>query len=589
MGLAVALAACCLTAFAGSVAQADVRAGALIGFPTTVTVGETGVAASITMTNLNISPDENATNTVCNAGDPSPPCFSGERGIVLTPSCKENPPGGQCTPAGADPGVFRLSPTGFGRLGSQCSGTQFAVGEIDPALGTVRLTPLLPAGARILLPGFETFCTVDFTIDVLRLPLDQDPSVPGLQTRVLMEHTQFVDPGSASARAAVGMLVDVRAPVASPPPPPPPAARTPRPRPRDRRPGIDGFVPPAGRSGAIGAVNQQLLARTRQGLMPNAPALDPVTSWDGRRARYAAYASAATDITGSSNGKRNVYLVKRGGVPGRLGSPWKYGSTKLASVGRGGRRANGDSYRPALDGWTRGDSPRGPSCLAFVSKASNLVSGDSNRRADAFVRRLGGGKLRRIKAPAAVTDVAVAGNCRTIAIIARGKLYIQRSGRNLRRIAGGRVSAPRLTFNGRNVSYGKAGKVMVQRIGGRAKRIGSGVNPTSDHGGASGGNIRRVAYERDGSTFISTVRGRERLMSAGGVPFMTAGATQVMFAAGPYVYLYAVSNHFGKPGPQGYCPEGQGSVKSLQPSARGNYIVFSCAGGAAYLSYVGAK
>lgn len=73
------------------------------------------------------------------------------------------------------------------------------------------------------------------------------------------------------------------------------------------------------------------------------------------------------------------------------------------------------------------------------------------------------------------------------------------------------------------------------------------------------------------------------------MPAMTAGGTQVMFAKGPFVYLWAVSNNFGKKLPQGYCPPGQGNVNHMFTSARGNYIAFSCTGGNAYLTYVGDK
>lgn len=43
---------------------------------------------------------------------------------------------------------------------------------------------------------------------------------------------------------------------------------------------------------------QQLLSRAADGGLPNAPVTEPVLSWDARTARYAAYTSAATNITG---------------------------------------------------------------------------------------------------------------------------------------------------------------------------------------------------------------------------------------------------------------------------------------------------
>ena len=62
-------------------------------FPATVTVGQTGIAASITITNNNTPPDVGS--TVCRHDDsapgPLPECF-GADGILLTPSCGAQSP-----------------------------------------------------------------------------------------------------------------------------------------------------------------------------------------------------------------------------------------------------------------------------------------------------------------------------------------------------------------------------------------------------------------------------------------------------------------------------------------------------------------
>ena len=176
-----------------SVAQAGVGAGASITFPTTVTVGQTGLPASIDLINFNTAPNSGDTNTVCNAGEASPPCSSPERGIVLVPACKQVA-GGVCTAVGADPGVFAVSPTATGRLGTTCGGMTFTVSLIDPAFGMVRFAPQ-PAGAHVTLPGVLATCSIDFTFDVLKSPTgDQDPSTPGVQTAQATEHTQFAGP-----------------------------------------------------------------------------------------------------------------------------------------------------------------------------------------------------------------------------------------------------------------------------------------------------------------------------------------------------------------------------------------------------------
>ncbi|MGH2918318.1 MAG: hypothetical protein ACRDLS_06930, partial [Solirubrobacteraceae bacterium] len=180
---------------------------------------------------------------------------------------------------------------------------------------------------------------------------------------------------------------------------------------------------------------QQLLSRAADGGLPNAPASEPVLSWDARTARYAAYTSAATNIARGTSGRRNVYLVTRGGRGGKYGTPWRYGTTTLVSAGRGGRPANGESWSPALSRWTHVDDARGPACLAFVSRASNLVRGDRNGRADIFVRRIASGRLTRIASPRGrpASAVTIAGDCRSTAMVAGGALYVARAGRRLRR------------------------------------------------------------------------------------------------------------------------------------------------------------
>src|SRR3712207_3751198 len=108
--------------------------------------------------------------------------------------------------------------------------------------------------------------------------------------------------------------------------------------------------------------------------------------------------------------------------------PWKPGKIQLISRGRGGKPANGDSWSPTFTGFGQGSASNptifAPKCMAFVSDASNLVKGDTNGRADVFIKRgLPNGKLQRIKTPAAASEVALDGRCWEIAYVAGGKLY----------------------------------------------------------------------------------------------------------------------------------------------------------------------
>jgi len=200
-------------AFAPAHAQAAPIAGASMTLPSTVTVGQTGVPAAILLQNFNSPPNSVDTNSVCNAGDASPPCSPVEQGIVLVPACKQLV-GGACAPAGADPGVVQISSTGVGRVGADpsCAGVIFDTAVSDPASETVRFTPR-PGGARVTLSGIGATCVIDFTFSVLKSPAgDQNPGVPGTQTALVTENTQFVGafgPGAlhAFARGATVMTV----------------------------------------------------------------------------------------------------------------------------------------------------------------------------------------------------------------------------------------------------------------------------------------------------------------------------------------------------------------------------------------------
>ncbi len=156
--------------------------------PTPVTVGQTGIAASITLENRNNGTEAALTNTVCNAGDASPPCgtlvhgvFGPELGIVFTPSCSQVA-GGECTVVGAEPGVFNVSSTASGRVGTACAGLTFSTSMFDATTGAVRFSPL-PLGTHVTLPGANTTCVIDFSMDVLRVPSsDQSSGTAGVQT-----------------------------------------------------------------------------------------------------------------------------------------------------------------------------------------------------------------------------------------------------------------------------------------------------------------------------------------------------------------------------------------------------------------------
>lgn len=108
---------------------------------------------------------------------------------------------------------------------------------------------------------------------------------------------------------------------------------------------------------------------------PNGPSSEPVLSGDARRI---AFSSAATNLTpgDDANGRtRDVFVFDQG-----------TGILELVSAGLGGAAADATSGQPVLDD--------DGSHVAFASRATNLVPGDTNRSSDVFVRIPGAGIVR---------------------------------------------------------------------------------------------------------------------------------------------------------------------------------------------------
>jgi hypothetical protein len=197
-GVAALLAGLSCLVLTPAVAQAGVGASAVPNFPTDVTVGNTGVPASIELRNTDTEGNAGQTNTVCNFGDGAP-CPAGDPGITLIPSCSQLGPFSACT--GAEPGVFRISDLATGESGTACAGMVFNVSLVDPANGQVRFTP--QDGAHVTLPASGSVCRIVFTFSVLRAPTaDQNPGAAGIQTVQVADNTQYAGPLTASARGS---------------------------------------------------------------------------------------------------------------------------------------------------------------------------------------------------------------------------------------------------------------------------------------------------------------------------------------------------------------------------------------------------
>ena len=197
-GAAATLAGLICLALTPQLAEAGVGASAVPSFPADVTVGNTGVPASLELRNTDTDANAGDTNTVCNFGDGAP-CPAGDPGITLIPSCAALGAFSSCT--GAEPGVFRVADLATGEPGTACAGMVFNVGLADPANGQVRFTP--QGGAHVTLPASGAVCRIGFTFSVLRAPTaDQNAGRPGIQTVQVADNTQFTGALTASARGS---------------------------------------------------------------------------------------------------------------------------------------------------------------------------------------------------------------------------------------------------------------------------------------------------------------------------------------------------------------------------------------------------
>ncbi|MEA2422412.1 MAG: hypothetical protein QOF55_1511 [Thermoleophilaceae bacterium] len=178
-----------------------------------------------------------------------------------------------------------------------------------------------------------------------------------------------------------------------------------------------------------------LLSRSIDGGFPNGPSRNAVFAQNGQGASWIAFESDASDIVASDpNAMTDVFVQRRGGkYTQKNGEPWQpAGSPQIASQGMGGAPANGRSWGPDLDGDAK---HRLPHCVAFVSEASNLVPGDTNGKADAFVRDLRTGVTRRVsvagrgqQSDGATYDVRIDGGCTRVAFTSdASNLYLPAS------------------------------------------------------------------------------------------------------------------------------------------------------------------
>jgi Tol biopolymer transport system component len=121
----------------------------------------------------------------------------------------------------------------------------------------------------------------------------------------------------------------------------------------------------------------QRVSVSSAGRQANGPSSDPVISADGRYVSFTSMAS--TLVAGDTNRHWDVFVHDR--------ATGKTGRVSVGS-GSGGLQATGDSEEPAISGHGR--------YVAFASFASNLVAGDTNRLEDIFVRDRRMARTRRV-------------------------------------------------------------------------------------------------------------------------------------------------------------------------------------------------
>jgi hypothetical protein len=295
----------------------------------------------------------------------------------------------------------------------------------------------------------------------------------------------------------------------------------------------------------------QLISRAADGGMPNGQSTHAVISNDRRYARIIAFESDASNLVANDrNGHTDVFAIRRAGPVNNRGTAWQPGRTFLVSRTYNGAPSNGPSFAPAVDGSFK----TAAKCVAFLSRASNLVRRDTNGRVDAFLVSRLGRKPRRLLLPGRrqprqdVTHVAVSGNCSRIAFVAGGRLYVQYRGRTRRLRAGGAAADPSFSTGKRqDLVFGAGRGVYLSSNGtGRPRLVApGGSNPAYN-------DIKRqtVAYEvmRGGVRQIGyRDLGRpEQIISANGGELGNGDSTDpVIGNSGFYVTFESAASNLG--------------------------------------------
>jgi hypothetical protein len=315
------------------------------------------------------------------------------------------------------------------------------------------------------------------------------------------------------------------------------------------------------------AQSRDALQTTVQVTNGNGASSAPAISQDERFDRVLAFQSVASDlVSGDTNGKSDVFVARNANPDADASSTWTPNGLELVSRGRGGQPANGDSYGAAVDG-EPGEPPHAPTCVAFVSDASNLVSGDTNGQPDVFVAKLSNGSITRVsvssknkQANGPSFDATVDGTCERVAFSARASKLGGGSGRQ---VYVHHVSGP------------DKGDTVVASTKSNGKPMG-GSNEHPSYSIRVNGANDKVAFANGGSVYVHDFRhGRTTQVAGGGAsnPVISEQGQVVAYQRDGAVY----SNDKAVSDP------GAGSASDPSIGAGGSYIAYAAAGGGVYL------
>jgi Ca2+-binding RTX toxin-like protein len=293
-----------------------------------------------------------------------------------------------------------------------------------------------------------------------------------------------------------------------------------------------------------------LVSRSTGGGFPDGASRNAAVSGDYQLASVVAFDSDATDIVpGDSNGVSDVFAVRRKKPYSIDGEPWRPGATQLVSRGGGGAPANGPSYLPDLSG----DRHHRPRCIGFVSRASNIVRGDTNGMADAFVQDLRTRRTRRIsvtsrgrQANGETTEVQVDGACTRFAFVSTAtNLSPARTGRSVSQVylraAGKTLLVSR--SRGRRAGNGASSQVSLARPGTELAYASTATNLAGgDRGRSSDVYLTRLVRRRVATILVSRTRRGRAGNGPSDQPDIAAGGEVVAFRTSASNLLHGDSN-----------------------------------------------